>query len=131
MSFFWFIKVALSQKVFPFVSNLKKEVSNHSPEHYLQKGKMLREVIRHLLFGDLSQREKKSEIKPPLVDLSHLLVYLSLLWTFDPKQFHDWERFSISIHVENFLESHRRRLYTILVIGLVSNWRQSNGFNCF
>ena len=36
------------------------------PEHYLSKEKMLRIVISHFL-GDLSQSEKPSEIKPPLL----------------------------------------------------------------
>ena len=39
---------------------------NHSPEHYPPKEKMLRGVSWHLFFGDLSQSEKLSKIKPPL-----------------------------------------------------------------
>ena len=45
----------------------KKKVSNHDPEHYPSKEKMLR--VLQLSFGDLSQSEKLSEIKPPLVTL--------------------------------------------------------------
>ena len=36
-----------------------------SPEHYPSKGKILRRVILHLFFKDLSPSEKLSEIKPP------------------------------------------------------------------
>ena len=38
----------------------------HSPGHYPPKEKMLRGVIWHPIFEDLSQSEKLSEIKPPL-----------------------------------------------------------------
>ena len=42
-----------------------KKVSNHSPEHYLPKEKMLRSVIWHLFFR-FDPKWKKSEIMPPL-----------------------------------------------------------------
>ena len=51
---------------FHFGSNLQKRVPNHDPEHYSPKDKMLRVVILHLVFGDLSQSEKLCEIKLPL-----------------------------------------------------------------
>ena len=52
-----------------FLHRLKssKKVPNHSPEHYLFEEKMLQGVILHFFLGDLSQKDKLSEIKPPLV----------------------------------------------------------------
>ena len=43
-----------------------KKLLNYDPEHYPPREKMLRVVIWHLLFGDVSQSEKLSEIKLPL-----------------------------------------------------------------
>ena len=44
----------------------KSKVPNHSPQHLLFRWIVLRIVICHLLFWDLNQSEKRSEIKPPL-----------------------------------------------------------------
>ena len=41
-------------------------VPNGTPEHLLFMWIMFRGVIWHLFLGDLSQREKLSEFKPPL-----------------------------------------------------------------
>ena len=49
--------------MFHFGSNLHKWVPNYYPKHLLFRWI----VIWHLCFGDLSQSEKNSEIKPPLV----------------------------------------------------------------
>ena len=57
------LKLALSQKVFHFGSNLNKKVQNHYPEHYPPKEKI---VIWHPFSGDLSKTENLSEIMPPL-----------------------------------------------------------------
>ena len=43
-----------------------KKVPNHCPEHYLPKEKMLRLVIWHHLFGDLSISANLYQINPPL-----------------------------------------------------------------
>ena len=42
-------------------------MSNHDPEHYLPKEKMLRVVIWQLFFGDFNLIEKFSQIKLPLI----------------------------------------------------------------
>ena len=60
------LKMAYSQKVFQFGSNLKKKVPNRSPEHLLFRWIVFWGVIWHLFVGDLSQSEKLSDIKPPL-----------------------------------------------------------------
>ena len=52
---------------FTLTQIFKKKVSNQSPEHYSPKEKMLRKVIWHLFFGDLSEGENLFEIGPPLV----------------------------------------------------------------
>ena len=52
---------------FTLTQIFKLKVSNNSPEHYSPKEKMLRKVIWHLFFADLTQNEKLSEIKSPLV----------------------------------------------------------------
>ena len=62
----WFKGVLISASfVLLWLKSLKKE-PNHDPEHYPPKEKMLRVVIWHLFFADLSQRGKLSGIKPPL-----------------------------------------------------------------
>ena len=61
------LKVAKSQNVFHFVSNLPKKVSNHSPEHYPPKEKILRGVIWYLFWKIWAKVKNNSEIKPPLV----------------------------------------------------------------
>jgi hypothetical protein len=63
----WFrLKVAQSQKVFHFGSNLQKKVPNHAPEHYSPKDIVLRGMIFDPFLGDFSQSEKRSEIEPSL-----------------------------------------------------------------
>jgi hypothetical protein len=49
-----------------FGSNLSKKLLNHYTEHHPHKEKMHMIVIGTFLWGDLSQSEKVSEIKPPL-----------------------------------------------------------------
>ena len=60
------LKVAESQKVFYFGSNLPKNVPNHYPEHYPSLKRCAQESNFTLFYGDLRQSEKLSEIKPPL-----------------------------------------------------------------
>ena len=47
---------------------------NNYPELYPAKEKMLR-IVFGTFWGDLSQREKLSEIKPPLTNLTGKVVY--------------------------------------------------------
>ena len=63
------IKVAQFQKGFQFVSNLKNKVPYHSAQ----------DSDLTLLFGDLSQSEKLSEIKSPLRNYSFLEGKILLL----------------------------------------------------
>ena len=56
------LKWLKSQKVFPFGSNLPKNVPSHYPEIYPPNVKMLR------IWGYWSQREKLSEIRPSLAN---------------------------------------------------------------
>ena len=58
------LKVASSQNFVHFGSNLQKKVTNHFPEHLLAGHCSWK--IFDTFFGDLSQDEKLSEIKPPL-----------------------------------------------------------------
>ena len=64
-------KVALSRPVGNPSSNLQKKVPNQPPEHLLYKWIVLRGVIWHLIFENLSQNENLSEIKLPLVVAIH------------------------------------------------------------
>ena len=59
-------KGGLIREHFHFGSNLPKKVPNHDHEHLLFRWIVLRIMIWHLFFGDLSQNETLFEIKPPL-----------------------------------------------------------------
>ena len=68
------VKVAKSQKVLHFGSNLKKKVPNYNPEHLalLFRWIVLRVVIFVTLWGDISAKsEKLSKIKPPFAVLNY------------------------------------------------------------
>ena len=58
----------ISESFTLWLTSLKK-LLNYDPEHYPTREKMLRVVIWHLLFGDVSQSEKLFEIKLPLSKL--------------------------------------------------------------
>ena len=62
------LKVAYSQKVFHFDSNLQKKVPNHCSEHLFFRwiGSAQGSDLESSFFGDWSQSEKRSDIKPPL-----------------------------------------------------------------
>ena len=51
---------------FSFLLQSLKMVPNHSPEHYPPKKEVAQGCDLTLFFGDWSQIEKNSEIKPPL-----------------------------------------------------------------
>ena len=72
-------KGSLISEVLYFGPNLQKKVPNLFPEHYPHKEKMVRVVIWQLFFGDLSQSEKLSEIKPPLKIKQTMLTGKKLL----------------------------------------------------
>ena len=57
------LKVAQSQKVFQFGSNLQRKVPNHAPELRIDSSQG-RDLAP--LFGGLNQNEKNSENKRPL-----------------------------------------------------------------
>ena len=61
------LKVAYSQKVFHFDSNLQKKVPNHYSEHYPHKEKGLRRVIWHSFVLEIWAKVKK------ILRISHLL----------------------------------------------------------
>ena len=73
------------------VPNHYTVVSSTYPDHLLFRWIVLRTVIWHLFFGDLSQIEKLSEIKPPLAclwfpDLQHSQLHFAphYQWSEDP-----------------------------------------------
>ena len=95
------IKVAWSQKVFHFCSNLKKRKRCQiSPEHYLPIKKRCSGIWFGTFFLDLRQTEKSSEIMPPL--------------GFDPTSFN-------SLCIENCSDQLWEK--TVLVIKKIRCWR--------
>ena len=60
-----YLKVASSQKIFYFGSNLPKQCAKNDPELYPPKKRCSGQGLAHFL-EDWSQHEKLSEVKPPL-----------------------------------------------------------------